>query len=112
MGYARSPFREFENYLRLVVGLDEDDIQWTLKKYNATFVTYELDPSTYTIKDRQEAVRLLGDRENTLQIECDDISLKTKLFLTLVGSSFGTLRFDEKSFLSLCWVSHHIGTIN
>ena len=27
MGYARSPFRDFENYLRIVVGLDEDDIQ-------------------------------------------------------------------------------------
>ena len=26
MGYARSPFRDFESYLRIVVGLDEDDI--------------------------------------------------------------------------------------
>ena len=24
MGYARSPFRDFESYLRIVVGLDED----------------------------------------------------------------------------------------
>ena len=27
MGYARSLFRDFESYLRLVVGLDADDIQ-------------------------------------------------------------------------------------
>ena len=27
MGYARSPFRDFESYFRIVVGLDEDDIQ-------------------------------------------------------------------------------------
>ena len=27
MSYARFPFRDFEKYLRIVVGLDEDDIQ-------------------------------------------------------------------------------------
>ena len=42
MGYARSLFRDFESYLRIVVGLDEDDIRLTLKQYNANFVTYEL----------------------------------------------------------------------
>ena len=44
MAYARSPFRDFESYLRIVVDLDEDDIQLILKQYNANFVTYELDP--------------------------------------------------------------------
>ena len=44
MGYARSPFRYFESYLRIVVGLDEDDIGLILKQYNANFITYELDP--------------------------------------------------------------------
>ena len=63
MGYARSPFRDFESYLRIVVGLDEDDIQLILKQYNANFVTYELDPSIYTIEDLQEAVSPLGDHE-------------------------------------------------
>ena len=29
MGYARSPFRDIEIYLRIVVGLDENDIQLT-----------------------------------------------------------------------------------
>ena len=44
MDYARSPFRDFEGYLRIVVRLDEDDIQITLKQYNSNFDTYELSP--------------------------------------------------------------------
>ena len=40
MGYARSPFRDFDSYLRIVVGLDEDDIQLILKQYNSNFVTF------------------------------------------------------------------------
>ena len=32
MGYARSPFRDFESYLRIVVGLEENDIQLILKQ--------------------------------------------------------------------------------
>ena len=32
MAYARSPFRVFESYLRIVVGLDENDIQLILKQ--------------------------------------------------------------------------------
>ena len=44
MGYARSPFQDFESYLRIVVVLDEDDIQLILKQYNSNFVTYEMPP--------------------------------------------------------------------
>ena len=33
----------------------------------------------------------------TIQIECDGISMKTKITLTRFGSTFATLRFDEKS---------------
>ena len=32
MGFARSPFGDFENYLGSVVGLDEDDIQLVSKQ--------------------------------------------------------------------------------
>ena len=39
-----------------------------------------------------------GDHERTLQIEDDDLNKKVKLILTRFGSTFGTLRFDEKSF--------------
>ena len=42
MGYARSPSRDFESYLKIVVGLDEDDIRLILKQYNRNFATYEL----------------------------------------------------------------------
>ena len=34
MGYARSPFRDFGSYLRIIVGLDEDYIQLISKQYN------------------------------------------------------------------------------
>ena len=44
MGYARSPFRDFESYFRIVVGLEEDDIQLIFKQYNEKFITSELDP--------------------------------------------------------------------
>ena len=98
MGYARSPFRDFESYLRIIVGLEEDNIRLILKQYNEKFVTYELDPGNYTIEDLQKAVYPLGDHEGTPKIEYDDLNKKTKLILTRFGSTFGTLTFDEKSF--------------
>ena len=98
MGYARSQFRDFESYLRIIVGLEEDEIQLFLKQYNEKFITYELDPGKYTIEDLQKAVYPLGDDEGTLQIEYDDLHKKVKLILTRFGSTFGTLRFDKNSF--------------
>ena len=98
MGYARSPFRDFESYLRFIVGLEEDNIQLDLKQNNEKFITYELDPGNCTIKDLKQAVYPLGDHEGTLQIEYDDLSKKVKLILTRFGDTFGTLRFDKKSF--------------
>ena len=93
-GYGRFLFLDFESYLRIVVGLDENDIQLILKQNNAKFVTYELDPGIYTNEDLQEAVYRLGDHEGTLQIGYDDLNKKTKLHLTRFGSTFGILRFD------------------
>ena len=98
MGYTRSPFRDFESYLRIVIGLEEDDIRLISKQYNEKFVTYELEPGNYTIEDLQEVVFPLGDHEGTLQIEYDGLNKKVKLILSRFGSTFGTLRFDEKSF--------------
>ena len=98
MSYARSPFRDFESYLRIFVGLEEDNIQLILKQYNEKFVTYELDPGNYTIEDLKKAVYPLGDHEGTLKIEYDDLNKKVRLILTRFGSTFGTLRFDKKSF--------------
>ena len=98
MGYARSKIRDFESYLRIVVGLDEDDIQVILKQYNSNFVTYELSPCIYTIKGIAEAANTKGDHEGTLKIENDKISMKTKLILKRFVGTFGNLRFIEKSF--------------
>ena len=98
MGYAKSPFRDFESYLRIFVGLEDDNIRLILKQYNEKFITYELDPGNYNIEDLRKAVYPLGDHEGTLQIEYDDLNKKVKLILTRFGETFGTLRFDEKSF--------------
>ena len=98
MDYVRSPFQDFESYLRIVVGSDEDDIQLILKQHNSYFVTYELPPGNYTIKDISEVVYTMGDYEVTLQTEYDDFAMKTKLILTRFGGTNGTLKLVEKSF--------------
>ena len=58
LGYATSPFRDFESYLRIVVSLNEDDIQLILKHYNSSFAAYESSPRFYTIKDFQRLFTL------------------------------------------------------
>ena len=98
MGYARSQFRDFESYLRIVVGLEEDNIRLILRQYNEKFISYELDPGNYTIEDLKKAVYPRDDHEGTLQIEYDDLDKKVKLILTRFGERFEALRFDEKSF--------------
>ena len=88
MGYARSPFRHFESFFKNVVCLDEDDIQLISKQYNANFVTYELSPGVYTIKDISEAFHPLGYHEGTIKIEYDENIMKTKIILTRFGSTY------------------------
>ena len=67
-----------------------------LKQYNEKFFTYELDPGNYNIEDIQKAVYPCGKHEGTLQV--DYLNKKVKLILTSFNNSFGTLRFDDKSF--------------
>ena len=98
MVYARSSFRDFESYLRIVVGLDEDDIPLSLKQYSSNFVTFELSLGIHTIKGIAEAVYTMGDHTQTLQIQYDDITMKSKLIIKRCRGTFGTFRFDEKSF--------------
>ena len=50
MGYARSPFRNFESHLGILVGLIEDDIQFFLKHYISCFITYEISIGTIQLK--------------------------------------------------------------
>ena len=97
--YARSPFRGFEPYLRLVVSLDEEDIQLILKQYILIFVTCILSRRIYAIEGFSEAVYTMGDHPGTRQIDYDDITMKTKLVLTHFMLTFRTLGFDEETFL-------------
>ena len=97
-GYARSLFRDFESYLRLAVGLEEENIRLILKQYNEKFITYELDPGNYNIEDIHQAVYSLDDHKGNIQIEYDEINKKVKLILSSFANGFGTLRFDDNSF--------------
>ena len=106
LGYSRSLFRDFESYLRIVVGLPEEDIQLILKEYNSHFITYELTPGIYSIQDISDTIHTFSGHMETIQIEYDDISMKTKIKLKYIGGRkmfvLGTLRFDERSFFILC----------
>ena len=102
LNYSRSQFRDFESYLRIRVGLDEEDIQLILKEYNSHFITYELTPGIYTIQDISDAVHTFSGHSEIIEIEYNDISMKTKIILKYKdlreNFGMGTLRFDKKSF--------------
>ena len=65
LAYAKSPFRDFEIYLRIVVRLDEEDIQLILKEYNSHFKTYELPPGIYSIQDVSDTVHTFSGHMET-----------------------------------------------
>ena len=101
-GYTRSVFQDFESFLRTEVDLVEDDVKLVLDEYNSSFITYELEPGIYTFKDFSEALFNILQSEypgpsNVIDIEYDDINMKTKL---VVQSGIIAIRFDEKSFFS------------
>ena len=102
LNYSRSQFRDFETYLRIRVGFDEKDIQLILKEYNSHFITYELSPGIYSIKDISDVVQTFSGHSDILEIEYNDISMKTKIILKYndwrENFGLGTLRFDKKSF--------------
>ena len=83
IGYARFPFRDFESYHRIIIILDEDDIQLIWKQYDEKFIIYELSPGIYSIKDFSEALYTMGDHDGTLQYQYDDVIMKTKFFFKL-----------------------------
>ena len=69
---------------RIEVGLAEDDIRLILKQYNSFFITDELSPDIYSIKDTSEVVYTRGDHEGNLKFKFDDIGKKTNLFLPVL----------------------------
>ena len=88
--------------MRIVAGLDEEDIQLILNEYNSHFITYELTPGIYSIQDFSDIIHTFSGHMETIQIEYDDTSMKTKFILKYIGGRkmfvLGTLRFDERSF--------------
>ena len=80
-GYSASSFRDFESYLRLAVGLVEEDIQLIFEEYSSYFFTYELTPGIYTIQDISDAIQTFSGHEETIQLEYDDISMRTTIVL-------------------------------
>ena len=100
--YTSSVFQDFESFLRTQIDLVQDDIKLVLDVYNSSFITYELDPGIYTFKDISEALFNILQYEypgpsNVIDIEYDDITMKTKL---VVNNGIIAIRFDEKSFFS------------
>ena len=100
--YTDSLFQDFESFLRTQIDLVEDDIKLVLEEYNSNFNTYELEPGIYTFKVFSEALYNIIQSEypgpgNVIDIEYDDITMKTKL---VVKYGIIAIRFDEKSFFS------------
>ena len=65
-------------------------------------MTYELSPGIYTIKDISDVVQTFSGHSDIIEIEYNDISMKTKIILKYndwrENFGLGTLRFDKKSF--------------
>ena len=100
-GYCASSFRDFESYLRLVIGLDEEDIRLILKEYNSHFITYQLAPGIYTMQDISKAIKTFSGHEEIIELEYDDINMRATIvskFKNEKKFALGTLRFDKQSF--------------
>ena len=102
LGYARSKFRDFESYLRIIVGLDEENIQLILKQYLSQVLTYEITPGNYTIHDISDTNHTFSRRSEIIEIEYENITMKAKIILKHKDGQnkfgLGTLRFDERSY--------------
>ena len=100
--YTSCVFQDFESFIRAQIDLVEDDVKLVLDEYNSSFITYELEPGIYTFKDISEALLNILQIEypgpsNVIDIEYDDITMKTKL---VVRSGIIAIGFDEKSFFN------------
>ena len=107
----QSPFRDFENYLRTLTGLNQDDVQLILKQYNSKFRTYKNYPGVYTFKDfavvlsRSYRTRFemlfrpdhKYDKSDSILNDSDGFSLITKLTLR---PEITALKFSQKSFFN------------
>ena len=69
LGYSRSIFRDFESYLRIVVGLDDEDIHLNLKQNNSHFITYEITPGIYTIQDFSDTIHTFSGHSEIIDLD-------------------------------------------
>ena len=95
--YAASTIRDFESYLRTTRELIKDDIQIILEQSMSKFVRYETLPGNYSVKENSEIVHTKVDRPGNLQLEFDDINMKTKLHVKGFGELLEISKFIEKS---------------
>ena len=100
--YTGSVFQDFESFLKAEVDLIEHAIKLVLDEYNSSVITYELQPGKYNFKDISKTLFNILKTEypgpgNVIDIEYDDITMKTKL---VVKTGIIAIRFDEKSFFS------------
>ena len=98
--HAWFSFRDLESFLRIVVGLYEDDVQLILGHFNSKFITYETAPGIYSFRAFSEAICFVRDHQGTLQMEYDVVRTMTKIILNLFSGTLRTLWFDEKSFFN------------
>ena len=100
--YISSIFQNFGSYLRIENDLVEYDIRLILDECSSNFITYEIPPGNHTFKDLSKALfnNLQPEYEifnNPVDIEIDDINMKTELVVKLCILA---IRFDAKSFFS------------
>ena len=110
--YAKSPFRDFESYPRILTVLDGDDIQSIIKQFNSKIIIHKNSSGFYTFQDLAQVLSRgwktefeigklrpnhIQDKSDSIIICTDNISLKTKWFVKYENR---VLRFDEKSFFS------------
>ena len=94
--YNRSIFQDFVSFLRTAVDLVEDDIRLVLDEYNSNFITSELEPGIYTVKDLPEALLKILQPEyerydDAIDIVFDDVTMKTEL---VARPGIIAIRFD------------------
>ena len=98
--YIDSIFQDCEIFFRTEVDLVENVFRLVLHEYFSSFITYELEPGSYSLKDVSESLSTSLQSEydgyhNAFDIECDDFTMKTKL---VVRPGILAIKFDENSF--------------
>ena len=112
VSYTSSIFQDLEKYLRTKVDLVEDESGLVLDEHKSKFVTYEIPPGVYIFKYLSEVhVRNVQSEyegvNQTVDIEHDDISMKTKL---VVRPGIMAIKFDKKNIFQLSpWIHSSLG---